>query len=201
MFRSAARVFLQQQQHQRRIQQLLLQRIHHHPDRVVVIHVRRSSTEDTSDDRPSSSSSTNVILPSTDGLEEWRTKNSSSTSGSGTIDSITAEATPIFLSYQVQEMYDPEIHLPSAPIDWTGYEPSTPISDEITALIGVTGRYVHTIYIYIDGRFVFSLGSEELYYYHFTQTDFHGRFYAHGIDTSRTRILYKGNIQTTIESG
>jgi hypothetical protein len=87
-----------------------------------------------------------LILPSTDGVEEWRTKNISSSSDStsitdGKIDSITADATPI-LSYQAKDMYDPEIHLPSAPIDWTGYEPSTPITEEITALVGVSGRYV-----------------------------------------------------------
>ena len=38
------------------------------------------------------------------------------------------------------EMFDPSIHLASAPTDWKGYEPATPLWNEIAALIGVTGK-------------------------------------------------------------
>ena len=44
----------------------------------------------------------------------------------------------------LKDMYDPKIHLPYAPQDWTGYEPSTPLSDELMAQIGVIGKPITT---------------------------------------------------------
>ncbi|GAX10386.1 hypothetical protein FisN_3Lh605 [Fistulifera solaris] len=41
---------------------------------------------------------------------------------------------------EAKDLYRPDLHLPSAPHSWEGYEPATPLSDVITALIGVTGR-------------------------------------------------------------
>lgn len=42
------------------------------------------------------------------------------------------------------ELFDPSIHLPYAPKDWTGYEPATPLSDFLMSKIGVTGRAITT---------------------------------------------------------
>ena len=44
----------------------------------------------------------------------------------------------------VQELYNPSIHLPSAPTNWNNYEPSTPITETLIALIGVSGRPIST---------------------------------------------------------
>jgi NADH dehydrogenase [ubiquinone] 1 alpha subcomplex assembly factor 7 len=44
----------------------------------------------------------------------------------------------------IQEIYRPDLHLPSAPSDWKGYEPRTPLSDAIIARIGVSGRPLST---------------------------------------------------------
>ncbi|GAX20545.1 hypothetical protein FisN_3Hh605 [Fistulifera solaris] len=41
---------------------------------------------------------------------------------------------------EARDLFRPDLHLPSAPHSWEGYEPATPLSDVITALIGVTGR-------------------------------------------------------------
>lgn len=43
-----------------------------------------------------------------------------------------------FVNYK--ELYDPQVHLPSAPLDWSDYEPATPLWDELAAQIGVVGR-------------------------------------------------------------
>ncbi|CAB9528519.1 arginine methyltransferase NDUFAF7, mitochondrial [Seminavis robusta] len=39
-----------------------------------------------------------------------------------------------------KDLYDPQVHLPSAPQDWSDYEPSTPLWEELAAQIGVLGR-------------------------------------------------------------
>jgi hypothetical protein len=39
-----------------------------------------------------------------------------------------------------KELYDPKVHLPSAPQDWSDYEPATPLWEELAAQIGVLGR-------------------------------------------------------------
>jgi hypothetical protein len=44
----------------------------------------------------------------------------------------------------VQELYRPDLHLPSAPTDWSTYEPSTPLTETFIALIGVSGRPIST---------------------------------------------------------
>ena len=44
----------------------------------------------------------------------------------------------------LKDMYDPKIHLPYAPQDWIGYEPATPLSDELMAQIGVIGKPITT---------------------------------------------------------
>eukprot|EP00532_Pseudo-nitzschia_australis_P012860 CAMPEP_0168213276 /NCGR_PEP_ID=MMETSP0140_2-20121125/4711_1 /TAXON_ID=44445 /ORGANISM="Pseudo-nitzschia australis, Strain 10249 10 AB" /LENGTH=739 /DNA_ID=CAMNT_0008140121 /DNA_START=94 /DNA_END=2309 /DNA_ORIENTATION=- len=41
-------------------------------------------------------------------------------------------------------MFDPAIHLPHAPKDWKGYEPSTPLSDFLMQRIGVSGQPIST---------------------------------------------------------
>lgn len=45
---------------------------------------------------------------------------------------------------QMQDMYDPSIHLPHAPTDWNGYEPATPLSTSLQQRIGVMGRPITT---------------------------------------------------------
>jgi NADH dehydrogenase [ubiquinone] 1 alpha subcomplex assembly factor 7 len=45
---------------------------------------------------------------------------------------------------QMQDMYDPSIHLPYAPQDWKGYEPATPLSTSLQQRIGVMGRPITT---------------------------------------------------------
>ena len=45
---------------------------------------------------------------------------------------------------QMQDMYDPAIHLPHAPQDWKGYEPATPLSTSLQERIGVMGRPITT---------------------------------------------------------
>ena len=47
-------------------------------------------------------------------------------------------------SVQQSDLYNPEIHLPSAPTDWTGYEAATPLWHDLAALIGVTGQPLST---------------------------------------------------------
>jgi len=47
-------------------------------------------------------------------------------------------------SLDLTQLYDPNLHLPSAPTDWTGYEPATPVSDELTARIAVMRRPIST---------------------------------------------------------
>ena len=45
----------------------------------------------------------------------------------------------------LKDLYDPKIHLPYAPQgDWSGYEPATPLSDELMAQIGVIGKPITT---------------------------------------------------------
>ena len=44
----------------------------------------------------------------------------------------------------VQEIYTPSLHLPSAPTDWSDYEPSTPVTETLIAMIGVSGRPIST---------------------------------------------------------
>lgn len=48
--------------------------------------------------------------------------------------------TSLYSLEEAADLYRPDLHLPSAPLSWEGYEPATPLSDVMTALIGVTGR-------------------------------------------------------------
>lgn len=48
------------------------------------------------------------------------------------------------LSVDQTDLYDPDIHLASAPKDWTGYEQATPLWHDLSALIGVTGKPIST---------------------------------------------------------
>jgi NADH dehydrogenase [ubiquinone] 1 alpha subcomplex assembly factor 7 len=41
-------------------------------------------------------------------------------------------------------LFDPAIHLPSAPTDWTGYEAATPLTEHLIAQIGVSGQPMST---------------------------------------------------------
>ncbi len=43
-----------------------------------------------------------------------------------------------------EELFDPSIHLPYSPKDWTGYESATPLSDFLMSRIGVAGRAITT---------------------------------------------------------
>jgi SAM-dependent MidA family methyltransferase len=45
---------------------------------------------------------------------------------------------------EMQDMYDPAIHLPYAPHDWKGYEPATPLSTSLQQRIGVMGKPITT---------------------------------------------------------
>ena len=40
----------------------------------------------------------------------------------------------------IRGMFDPRIHLPSAPVGWKGFEDATPLSKELIAYIAVRGR-------------------------------------------------------------
>jgi SAM-dependent MidA family methyltransferase len=115
--------------------------------------------------KPSSSSS--LILPSVVGLAEWREKvrldslertlshpissldhsttGSQSTSSTTTTTTTTTTTLPLeVLQLPVEQLYRPDLHLPSAPVDWSGYEASTPLTRQLIALIGVTGRPIST---------------------------------------------------------
>ena len=50
----------------------------------------------------------------------------------------------IFDASHLQDLYNPSLHLPSAPTDWSGYEAPTPLFKEIQAVIGVTGQLLST---------------------------------------------------------
>jgi len=63
---------------------------------------------------------------------------------SHTFRNIPQDNDTIFSMQQASELYNPEIHLPSAPQDWTGYEPATPLTHELVAWIGVSGRPLST---------------------------------------------------------
>ena len=52
----------------------------------------------------------------------------------GMQDSVLLPGTPL------QDMFRPEVHLASAPTDWTGYESPTLLWQELAAWIGVTGK-------------------------------------------------------------
>jgi NADH dehydrogenase [ubiquinone] 1 alpha subcomplex assembly factor 7 len=52
--------------------------------------------------------------------------------------------TSLFSMQQAKELYNPDIHLPSAPTSWEGYEASTPLTEELISWIGVTGRPLST---------------------------------------------------------
>lgn len=41
---------------------------------------------------------------------------------------------------QAREIFNPDLHLPSAPLSWKGYEESTPLTEDVVAWIGVSGR-------------------------------------------------------------
>ena len=56
----------------------------------------------------------------------------------------TTTTTSSSRALDLTNLYDPQLHLPSAPTDWTGYEPATPVSDALTARIAVTGRPIST---------------------------------------------------------
>lgn len=73
----------------------------------------------------------NFILPS--GYEIDTTASDGSTDGNN--------ARPQTVAYvDYKELYDPKVHLPSAPQDWSDYEPATPLWEELAAQIGVLGR-------------------------------------------------------------
>ena len=56
----------------------------------------------------------------------------------------TVDDEDIFLGVDRDAMFDPSIHLPHAPQDWKGYEPSTPLSDFLMQRIGVSGQPITT---------------------------------------------------------
>ena len=67
-----------------------------------------------------------------DDNDDHQTKNGGATS--------TSRPGPAFSYVDYKELYDPKIHLPSAPQDWTDYESATPLWEELAAQIGVLGR-------------------------------------------------------------
>jgi NADH dehydrogenase [ubiquinone] 1 alpha subcomplex assembly factor 7 len=46
--------------------------------------------------------------------------------------------------FDLEDLYDPNIHLPYAPTSWKGYEPATPLSDYLMQRIGVFGKPLTT---------------------------------------------------------
>lgn len=59
--------------------------------------------------------------------------------GTNNTDGDKAPSAPVaYVDYK--ELYDPKVHLPSAPQDWSEYEPATPLWQEMAAQIGVLGR-------------------------------------------------------------
>jgi NADH dehydrogenase [ubiquinone] 1 alpha subcomplex assembly factor 7 len=84
------------------------------------------------------SSHSKLILPSVHGLQQWRAMVE--------IERIEEQQKDEhdIVQPMVQELYSPELHLPSAPKDWSSYEPSTPLTETLIALIGVSGRPIST---------------------------------------------------------
>jgi hypothetical protein len=97
-----------------------------------------SSSSFTSSSKLILPSSSKLILPSTDGLNEWREMVELQR-----IEEKQKEAGEI-VQPLVEQMYTPSFHLPSAPTNWSNYEPSTPITEKLIALIGVSGRPIST---------------------------------------------------------
>jgi NADH dehydrogenase [ubiquinone] 1 alpha subcomplex assembly factor 7 len=84
-----------------------------------------------------------LILPKVDFGASWQQQNTiahdSSNGGNNNLD----KKLNVHDSYH-PDLYDPAIHLPSAPTNWEGYEASTPLWEDIAALIGVTGQPLTT---------------------------------------------------------
>jgi len=77
-----------------------------------------------------------LILPSGYEIPHFSPRN---TASSNTSNSAALQAQAVsYVDYK--ELYDPNMHLPSAPQDWTDYEPATPLWEELAAQIGVLGR-------------------------------------------------------------
>lgn len=51
------------------------------------------------------------------------------------------------LEFEKEAMFDPAIHLPYAPQDWKGYEPTTPLSEFLFQRIGVSGQITTAEYM------------------------------------------------------
>lgn len=94
-----------------------------------------------------------IILPSMIGMAEWREKVSldeMEVHGSTNIqfsrdnNSNSNKITNGIILPDVSQLYRPDLHLPSAPTNWKEYETNTPLTQQVIALIGVSGRPLST---------------------------------------------------------
>jgi NADH dehydrogenase [ubiquinone] 1 alpha subcomplex assembly factor 7 len=84
-----------------------------------------------------SSSSQDLMLPS--GYEVSTTSTGISNDDDDLLATMSDNmAASAYVDYK--DLYDPKVHLPSAPQDWSNYEPATPLCQELVAQIGVLGR-------------------------------------------------------------
>lgn len=93
---------------------------------------------------PGSGASSGYRRYNPSGIQEWRKLLNEDESSRNGDDGSLRDTEENTRSVDLTQLYNPDLHLPSAPKDWEGYEPATPLTQELIARIAVTGRPIST---------------------------------------------------------